>query len=232
MLKIYLNARQVVWKTPVVQHASVSVDSNAQTINLSFSSTIYRRPRYFNHWKRIEDYMGMGVDLAADLVRELGLDPEHPFGVVDYDNWILAQLPSYPPDVVPFEIDHDPSSVDPYAEIGYPCPDTTIHCVRINALEQGEKKNLLNIPITSFSAQTSEAPFVFSCRWEIADKVEFENNVRFLISPGIYTYATHIVFEDLVGHVATPESVEYLVEDRPNRTDGSCREGVNPGDPS
>ncbi|MCU7916850.1 MAG: hypothetical protein KZQ95_00645 [Candidatus Thiodiazotropha sp. (ex Epidulcina cf. delphinae)] len=214
ILSIRLGARRVIWKAPVVQRAVMAVDPNERRIRLSFVSTIRRRPRYLTHWKRIEDYMGMGLDRVSELIRErLGLNPEHPLSLLDYDRWLQAEIPSSEPDLVPFALEHDPELVDPYAGIGYPCPDTTIQRVRVQIIEEGVPRDLLDLPISLFSGsreeRSGEVEFLFSWSRQYADSTAFEAIRRFLVEPGVSTHATSIVFEDLVGHVATPESMKF-----------------------
>ncbi len=216
VLTVRLGARRVVWKAPVVQKAVLSVYPGRQRITLYFTSVIQRRPRYLQHWKRIEDYMGMGVDRIAGFLRDsLGLDPEHPLGALDYDRWLHAEIFSREPDAVPFEIDHDPDRVDPCAAAGYPCPDMTIHCVRVQALDQNTLFDKFDLPVSVFTGRRRErrgrVEFIFSKTWNFDDRKEFEAVSRFLVEPGIHTHATSVVFEDLVGHVATPESMEFVI---------------------
>ena len=217
-LKIRLQERQVLWKSPVVQKAALSVDSANRSILLRFSSRIEREPRYLRHWKRIEDYMGMGVDLFTGWVKEkLGLNPNDPLDSDLLGNWVKILNPPEPPDIVPHDIDHDPSSVDPHMD--YPCPDTTIHQVRINTMDNSKERILIQLPITVFSLEEVDSCSTFSYRWQVADDNTFLDVVKFLVEPGPSVHATYIVFEDLVGHVTTPDSVEFLV--------GGCK--VEPG---
>ncbi len=215
VLTIRLGTRRVVWKTPVVQQATIAIEPDEKRIELSFTSTIQRRPRYLMHWKRIEDYMGIGVDMVAKFIREqLGLDPEHPLSFLDYDRWLQAEIPSDEPDLVPFEVDHDPEQVDPYADTGYPCPDTTIRRVFVEIIDEGSPRVLFDLPIDAFIEHRldnqDEVEFLFSWSRQYTDAAEYEEISRFLVAPSIYTHATSVVFEDLVGHVATPESIKFV----------------------
>jgi len=209
LLKIKLGRRQVLWKSPVVQRASVTVDRARGRVFIRFYSTIHRQPRYLRHWKRIEDYTGMGIDVLTRFIEDVlgGADAILPR--FDIDRWVKAQIPREQHVHLPPDLHHDPADVDPYRTYGYPCPDLSIHLVRINALEQGKLLELFNEPITAFEVEETGDGFLFSYCWAVPSSGELQELSRYLLEPGIYKYATYIVFEDLVGHVIAPESMIF-----------------------
>ena len=186
LLKIKLKKRQILWKPPVVQKASISLDTVNQVVTVYFHSEIGRRPRYFQHWKRIEAYRGLGIDVLQNIMGPAySMIEPHIDNVDPYYNEIT---------------DPDP----------YPCPDITIYKVKMNVMI-GQEYKVFEKTINAFEGEFAKNQFVFTCHWNAGEEGNFSEMTKYLIEPGNFEHATNLVFEDIVGHVTIPQITEFLI---------------------
>ena len=122
---------------------------------------------------------------------------------------------------VPLYATTDPSEVDPYDPVGYPCPDITIFGVKLNLLEEGHPAVLHEWTIHDFSGTFSRGRHDFMAEWRDAQMERgWDQVVDFLTEPKNFDCGVNVVFEDLVGHVTIPQVTHFTI--------GGCRLDPSP----